>query len=145
MDDGYTQTHDLTRDRQYVERLQLASVKASEFALASLHDLFGSGRWWEAVCDGSIPTHRVEGTIVDVRINGNWPEFEVLAEEEPTTWPRGRRQIVLCRKRRENQLRDSALCGSQWSRRRLGEGGSEDLGGRMTRALSSGRRMAPQV
>ncbi len=86
MDAGYTHTHDLTRDRQYVERLQLASVKASEFALASPHGLFGSGRWWESVRDGSIPTHRVEGTIVDVRINGNWPEFEVLAEEELTTW-----------------------------------------------------------
>ena len=51
MEDGYTQTYDLKRDREYVERLQLASVKASEFALESQHGLFGSGRWCEAVRD----------------------------------------------------------------------------------------------
>ena len=36
--------------------------------------------------DGSIPIHGVEGTITDIRIAGNWPEFEVDANGELTTW-----------------------------------------------------------
>lgn len=86
MEDGYTQTYDLVRDREYVERLQLAMVEGSEFALESQHGLFGPKRWWQAVRDGSIARHRVDGEIVDVRLNGNWPEFEVDVRGGRTSW-----------------------------------------------------------
>ena len=79
--------YELRRDREYVERLQLASVEKSEFALETGHGLFGSQGWWAAVEDGSIPTHNVEGTIVDVCVNAaDWPEFEVDSDGTSTSW-----------------------------------------------------------
>ena len=86
MREELVEVYDLARDREYLERLQRATVSSGEFALASDHGLPGSTQWWTAVRDGSIPTHSVEGTITDVRIANNWPEFEVDADGELTTW-----------------------------------------------------------
>jgi hypothetical protein len=86
MGEEWLEVYDLARDREYLERLQLATLEAAEFALASDHGLPGSGQWWTAIRDGSIPTHGVEGTITDVRVAGNWPEFEVDENGELTTW-----------------------------------------------------------
>ena len=87
MNAGLVSAYDLGKDREYVERIQMATVQETEHALRKDHGLLGSGRWWAAVADESIPTRRVEGTITDVRVNsGNWPEFEVEAEGEHSVW-----------------------------------------------------------
>ena len=86
MREELAEVYDLARDREYLERLQLATVESGDFALVSDHGLPGSGQWWAAVRDGLIPTQSVEGKIADVRIAGNWPEFEVDANGELTTW-----------------------------------------------------------
>jgi len=83
----YHQVYSLERDREYIERLQAASVQRSEFALEADHGLVGSTRWWQALRDGAIPTTCIEGQIVDIRVNaGNWPEFEVDSNGESSTW-----------------------------------------------------------
>ena len=86
MSAGLEEAYDLSHDRAYLERLQLASVESSDFALESKHGLPGSQQWWKAVRDESIPTLNVEGTVVDIRVNGNWPEFEVDSQGSSTTW-----------------------------------------------------------
>ena len=74
MSEKLLEVYDLARDREYLERLQLATVESGEFALVSDHGLPGSRQWWTAVRDGSIPTHRVEGTITDVGYP-HWPRL----------------------------------------------------------------------
>ena len=87
MSEALTQVYDLARDREYVERVQMASVQASEYALAKEHGLFGSQAWWDAVADGSLPKHVVEGRITRVYVNqANWPEFEIERDGELSTW-----------------------------------------------------------
>jgi len=86
MREELVEAYDLSRDRAYLERLQLAVVESSKFALESSHGLPGSKQWWAAVRDGSIPALKVEGVVVDVRVAGNWPEFEVDAQGTSTTW-----------------------------------------------------------
>lgn len=78
MSEAYDRIYDLRRDREYVERIQMATVQDSDFALEREHGLLGSKQWWAAIEDCAIETTRVDGTIVDVRVNpDNWPEFEV--------------------------------------------------------------------
>lgn len=83
----FYQAYSLERDREYIERLQAATIQHGEFALESDHGLVGSKRWWEAIREGQISTTRVEGEIVDIRLNADsWPEFEVSADGESSTW-----------------------------------------------------------
>ena len=86
MGDEWVEVYDLARDREYLERLQLATLDSGGFTLVSDHGLPGSSQWWTAIRDGSIPTHGVEGAISDIRVAGNWPEFEVDANGKLTTW-----------------------------------------------------------
>jgi hypothetical protein len=83
----FYEAYSLERDREYVERLQAATVQHGEFALDSDHGLVGSKQWWEAIRDTQISTTRIEGEIVDIRLNaGSWPEFEVCADGASSTW-----------------------------------------------------------
>ena len=82
----FLQVYDLERDREYVERVQKACVEKGEFALKSDHGLLGTKAWWDAIREGTIPTHRVEGTIVTISKQGGWPEFEIDVDGERSTW-----------------------------------------------------------
>ena len=86
MASDFVQAYDLERDREYVERVQRACVERSEFALKSDRGLFGTKPWWEAIREGTIPTHRVEGTIVTISKQGGWPEFEIDTRGDRSTW-----------------------------------------------------------
>jgi hypothetical protein len=86
MREELVEAYDLSRDRAYLERLQLAVVESSKFALESNHGLPGSKQWWEAVRDGSIPALKVEGVVIDLRVAENWPEFEIDEQGILTTW-----------------------------------------------------------
>lgn len=86
-DDDLVRAYDLARDREYVERIQKATVKSSAFALSTDHGLFGSARWWDALRDGEFPIFDLEGTVTRVYLSrANWPEFEVEADGERSTW-----------------------------------------------------------
>jgi len=41
--------------------------------------LYGSRQWWQAMEDGRIPLHQIEGVVSDVFTSGesNWPQFEI--------------------------------------------------------------------
>lgn len=82
------QVYDLAKDREYIERIQKATVEASELALQTEHGLFGSAKWWAAIRDGTVPTQRLEGVITRVGRNpvNDWPEFEIEVEGELSTW-----------------------------------------------------------
>ena len=80
------QAYDLQRDQEYVERVQKACVEKAAFALKSDHGLFGTSAWWNAIRQGSITTHRIEGTIVAISKSGGWPEFELDSGGERSTW-----------------------------------------------------------
>ncbi len=83
----FYEAYSFERDREFIERLQAGTVQRGEFALSSDNGLVGSKPWWEAILDARIPTTRVEGEIVDIRLNaGNWPEFEVDSAGESSTW-----------------------------------------------------------
>lgn len=87
MGDEWYQAYDLERDREYIERLQAATVQRGEFALDTTHGLVGTRKWWGAVASGAIPKTRVQGTIVDIRVNAdNWPEFEVDDGSGTSVW-----------------------------------------------------------
>ena len=82
----FVEAYNLNRDRAYIEQLQLAIAQSSEFALASDHGLPGSKQWWAAISDGTIPTHTIEGDVIDIRVVANWPEFEIDAAGANSTW-----------------------------------------------------------
>ncbi len=83
----FYQAYSFERDREYIERLQAATVQGSEFALDSEHGLVGSKPWWDAIGESKLATTRVEGEVVDIRVNsGGWPEFEVDSNGESSTW-----------------------------------------------------------
>ncbi len=83
----FYEAYSFERDREFIERLQAATVQRGEFALSSDNGLVGSKPWWEAIRDARIPTTRVEGEIVDIRLNaGNWPEFEIDSAGVSSTW-----------------------------------------------------------
>jgi hypothetical protein len=88
MTTDFVQVYGLARDREYIERIQKATVEASELALRTEHGLFGSAKWWAAIRDGTIPTQRLEGAIARVGRNAvsDWPEFEVESNGELSTW-----------------------------------------------------------
>ena len=58
MDTDFVKVYDLARDREYIERIQKATVEASELALRTDHGIFGSAKWWSAIRDGTVPTQR---------------------------------------------------------------------------------------
>ena len=93
MGEDWVEVYDLNRDREYLERLQLATLESGGFTLVSDHGLPGSGQWWTAVREASIPTLSVEGTVSDVRVTGNWPEFEIDADGDLTTWCLGQSRL----------------------------------------------------
>ena len=80
------QAYSLEKDREYVERVQMATVQGGDFAIRPNHGLFGSKPWWDAIRGGSVPTHRVDGVIVQIYRRGEWPEFEIEVDGERSTW-----------------------------------------------------------
>ena len=80
------QAYSLEGDREYIERVQMATVQGGDLAVRRDHGLFGSAPWWDAIRDGTVPTHRIAGVIVQIYRRGDWPEFEIEADGERSTW-----------------------------------------------------------
>ena len=82
----FIHVYDLEKDREYVERVQAATVQGGEFALRIDHGLFGTDQWWAAIRNGDVPTERLEGMIVQLYKTGEWPEFAVEVDGERSSW-----------------------------------------------------------
>lgn len=84
----FVRVYGLERDREYIERIQRATVRSEEIALRADHGLFGSRKWFAAVREGAIPKLRLEGVIARLYRTpvGDWPEFEVESNGEHSTW-----------------------------------------------------------
>ena len=80
------QVYDLKNDREYVERVQAATVQSDDFALRADQGLFGSPQWWAAVRDGRLSARRIDGIIVQVYQRDAWPTFLVEAAGKRTSW-----------------------------------------------------------
>lgn len=85
-DTEFIHVYALERDREYVERVQAGTVEAGELALRTDNGLFGSSQWWAAIRKGTVPTERIEGMIVKLYKQGEWPEFSVDADGQRTSW-----------------------------------------------------------
>lgn len=84
---SWVQVYDLAQDREYIERLQTATVEATEHALCREHGLVGTESWWEAIGEKKIPSVDRTGRIARVYVNAsNWPEFEMECDGERSTW-----------------------------------------------------------
>ena len=76
--------YDLRKDKEWVRRVQQASIHAKEHALTNEHGLFGSKRWWGAVENGKIEKRTAEGVIERIYGDescGMFPEFEISSNE----------------------------------------------------------------
>ena len=85
-----TRLYDLANDHELIEKVQHATLTTQEFGLVPEVALYGSVEWWQAIEDGRIRLHRIEGVISDVFTSGesNWPQFEIDANGKKTVWTR---------------------------------------------------------
>lgn len=87
MHDSFQRTYELARDREYIERIQMVTVRGEPLGLAQEHGLFGSKRWFAALEERALATTRLEGVIRGVGVDPRgWPQFELEVDGERTTW-----------------------------------------------------------
>ena len=83
--------YDLRDDNRTIKLIQNATLNTKDFGLKPEHGLFGSGEWWQAIENGTIPKNVLEGTISRVYMSGHndFPEVEVTARDgSKTNWGR---------------------------------------------------------
>lgn len=87
---GLNEVYNLADDHEEIRLTQRATLHTTDYGLVPEHGLFGSPEWWEAVRNGTIPTHRIEGIISRVYMASmnDWPEFEIESGGKKTSWTR---------------------------------------------------------
>jgi hypothetical protein len=82
--------YNLANEAERIKKVQHATLHTEQYGLVPEHGLFGSPEWWEAVRKGTIPTVHIDGIISRIFMGsmGDWPEFEIDAGGEKTTWTR---------------------------------------------------------
>lgn len=85
-----TRIYDLADDHELVEKVQSATLTTTDFGIVPEVALYGSQEWWQAINDGRIPQHVIDGVICDVFTSGesNWPQFEIDCNGHKTVWTR---------------------------------------------------------
>ena len=80
----------LADDHELVAHVQRATLTTTEFGIIPDIALYGSKEWWQAIEDGRIPQHVIDGVISDVFTSGetNWPQFEIDCSGSKTVWTR---------------------------------------------------------
>ena len=76
--------YNLREDRDYVAKVQAASLSPKPFGLKATDGLFGSDQWWHNVETGVIPRIRVTGVIARLLRTGMHNEsesFEMLTSD----------------------------------------------------------------
>src|SRR5436305_11229834 len=70
--------------------VQEATLTSEEWGIEPTHGLYGSGEWWDNVRNGTLPVHRVQGTIIRVYNEGPYrdqPVFDMRTEDgKEYTW-----------------------------------------------------------
>src|ERR1044071_6447660 len=76
--------------KEHIKRVQEATLTTKEFGIEPTHGLFGSSEWWNHIRAGTLPMHRVKGTITRVYMAGSckdWPTFDMSGEDgKESTW-----------------------------------------------------------
>lgn len=82
--------YDLHDDTSFVAQVQNATQTTLEFGFVPEHGIFGTHAWWDAVEDGRIKIHTVEGHIKRVYMGSmnDWPEFEIDQDGTISSWSR---------------------------------------------------------
>lgn len=82
--------YDLAEDHELIEKVQRATLTTPDFGIIPEIAIYGSHEWWQAIEDGRIPRHVIDGVISDVFTSGesNWPQFEVDSNGSKTVWTR---------------------------------------------------------
>jgi len=85
-----TRIYDLARDHELVEKVQRATLTTSDFGLVPEIALYGSEAWWQAIEDGRIQRHVLDGVVCDVFTSGesNWPQIEIDCDGQKSIWTR---------------------------------------------------------
>lgn len=75
----WIKVYDLSHDDELVAKVQEATLNTTDYGLVPEVALYGSTEWWEAISNGLIQKHVVEGVITNVFSSGesDWPQFEV--------------------------------------------------------------------
>lgn len=74
-----------------IKDIQNASMdQTSKFGFKIEHGLVCSEEWWDAVEQGLIEKHIVDGVITRLYRTGHndYPEFEIKSQEGTSSWPR---------------------------------------------------------
>jgi hypothetical protein len=74
----------LRDQRDYIAKVQAASLSPKPFGLKATHGLFGSEEWWRNIETGVIPVMRYSGTITRMFRAGMHNEsecFEMVTED----------------------------------------------------------------
>lgn len=90
MSENWIKVYDLKLDKETVSLVQNATLNTKGFGLVPEIALFGSEEWWDAIEQGLIPLHRIEGIISDLYMtgHGDWPEMEIESKGQKTRWTR---------------------------------------------------------
>ena len=90
MNTKWIKVYDLSDDDELVAKVQNATLNTTDFGLVPEIALYGSTEWWEAISNGLIQKHEIEGEITRIFSSGdtNWPQFEVDGDGEKTVWTR---------------------------------------------------------
>lgn len=55
--------YDLRDNKEGLEQMQLASLSRGVLGLKQAHRLVGSDQWWDHIERGTLPIHKVRGTV----------------------------------------------------------------------------------
>jgi len=86
----WVKVYDLAEDQETIRLVQQATLDTEDFGFVPEVALFGSDDWWQAIQDGRIPSHEINGVISRVFMSGHgdWPEFELETSGEKSRWTR---------------------------------------------------------
>jgi hypothetical protein len=81
----------LKADKENIRHVQEATQATEKWGIEPTHGLFGSQEWWQHIHDGTLPVHRLKGTISRLYMDSmnNWPEFTLRSESgKESGWSR---------------------------------------------------------
>ena len=80
----------LRNSAAFIRAVQNATLHRPGYGIEVTHGLFGSEEWWNNIATGKLLLATISGTISRVGMDsmGDWPEFDLLADGQPTTWNR---------------------------------------------------------
>ena len=62
----WVKIYNLIDGKEYIKSLQNASLSKKDYGLKITHGLIGTKEWWQFIENGTLPKHKLEGTISKV-------------------------------------------------------------------------------